>query len=276
MEAKGIGNTDVAARIEYPDGVVTIVQDPDDPARRIFTFIGEIDGAPLTQIDRLPAVHNDPLHTECSKIKIFPENFMIPNPRTGKGHSWTKVSNTLYKCKCGFLEWRPVGVIYELRADSHELFVCRKDRLYGPLIKSGLNDIECMRKWNRAAAVAKDTLKTRNQEERDEHFWQMAELEIIAGCFNKICGEHWSSRYDDAVGEAFKDLKRYRNSVVASQKRPKPRTSIGLHQLVQALHIQPMFPPKLALTGEELFQRLQEYRSKQWDLCRVRMGKGKA
>ena len=135
----------------------------------------------------------------------------------------------MHKCKCGLLEWRPVGVIYELRADSYELFACRKSRLYAPLVKTGLNDIDCVRQWNLAATTAKFSLKTRNHEEKDGRAWQTAELETVAGCFNKIHGKQWSSRYHDALNEATEELKRYRDSVVAPQKRPKPRTSNDLY-----------------------------------------------
>ena len=124
-----------------------------------------------------------------------------------------------------------------------------------------------------AATTAKFSLKTRNHEEKDGRAWQTAELETVAGCFNKIHGKQWSSRYHDALNEATEELKRYRDSVVAPQKRPKPRTSNDLYGVLQHMYIHRMFPPQLALTGEELFQRLQEANSRKWDESRKREDK---
>lgn len=254
--------TDAGERIEYEDGILTIVQDPDDPAWRIFTFIGDVYGAPLTQIDRLPAVRNDLLPANNFDTTFYPAEFRVPKPRGRAPHRWTKKSDTLYKCECGSLEWRPVGVLYELRADNHELFNLSTIKHYGPLTKTKLNDGNFVRRWNRYASTWKLERNRWNYEQRDERTWQMAELEIIARCLNKTRDRHWSPRYDSAIGEAFENLKQFRNSVVAPQRRPKARTLRSIVSLLSRLDIPLESEPKIVLTKEDLFLRLLKQRKK--------------
>jgi hypothetical protein len=274
LKAKSIEKDDAGERIELPEGTLTIIQDPNDPAWRIFTFIGEIGGAPLTQIDRLPAVRKDPLRTKGFDTNKYPVEFKIPHlkkgPKSGKIHIWTRVSDTLYKCKCGVLEWRPVGIMYELRADNHELYNRRTIRQYGPLIKAGLNDKEAVLRWNKYASDKKMQAKNKHPELIRQSTWQMAELEIVAECLNKNRDTHWSSGYDSAVEKAYGDLGRYRDSVVAPRIKPKVRTLHGVLRLLQRVYIQRELRPTMDLTAKELYLRLQEENLMRTELRRIR------
>ena len=59
MKVKRIKKTGATTRIDYSDGILTIIPDPDDPAWRIFTFTGKIDGAPL--FAAIPCIQKVPI-----------------------------------------------------------------------------------------------------------------------------------------------------------------------------------------------------------------------